>query len=115
MADDQHRVCPECDWEGSVDDLDPVADPMERLGPNPHVLLPDGDCPECGAMVYDPADVREARIVDAKVDAHSTLIGLLRQARNKLFALGSADPLVEEIDSALLDITTKTNPGDGVH
>ena len=49
-------TCEDCGWSG--EDPPPVQDVWERLD-TCLGIIPQGQCPECGMMVYDPADEAE--------------------------------------------------------
>lgn len=113
--DPNHRECSDCDWTGDVSDLKAVSDPMERLGPNPHVLLPDGDCPDCGAMVYDPKDVAEADERDAKVRNYDGLLSVTKALLDLVRGLGSEEheenfPMFAQADRLIAEANGRTLP-----
>jgi hypothetical protein len=78
--------CDNCSFQtDDADELDAVQDPMERLGPNPYVLLPAGQCPEkdCGSLVYDEDDLKVSRERDRKIEAHDDLLAALKVAQDE--------------------------------
>jgi len=42
--------CDNCDWIGSLSELLPIKDIFERVEPGEP--MPNGECPECGALVF---------------------------------------------------------------
>lgn len=52
MSDNHDYVaCPSCNWKGRTDQLSEAQDLLERLDPGDTV--PEGQCPECGALVCE--------------------------------------------------------------
>lgn len=76
--------CPNCDWSGDTSELDPVGiDVFQRMEPGD--TFPNGECPECEALVSIAEPLR-----DAAPDLLSALEMLLE----------SAECLKEDSDSA---------------
>ncbi len=42
--------CEDCDWTGTLADVDPIADIEQRISPGE--IVPAGECPECGTLCY---------------------------------------------------------------
>jgi len=54
-------ICDNCGWNGSAEALQPIQDFQERMGTASEcaasygiVLMPEGECPECGCLAYFP-------------------------------------------------------------
>lgn len=50
--------CPNCSWSGSIGELIHTTDLIHRLSPGD--IVPEGECPECGALVSDGGPLIEA-------------------------------------------------------
>jgi hypothetical protein len=57
--------CANCHWTDYQSQVKPAKDLMERLD-GPVVLLPIGECPSCGALVYNPDDEEAYDLLMAK-------------------------------------------------
>lgn len=77
--------CGNCEWTGDLSQLhQPIADLEERLGPNPNVLLPEGECPECGALAYTVEDYERSIRDDRKLAMFDDLVLALEGITKRL-------------------------------
>ena len=58
--------CDSCDWSG--DDANGIDDFLERVEMSGLVLMPHGECPECGALVYPRAHLEPWKRAQAAWD-----------------------------------------------
>lgn len=71
MSDNHDYVaCPSCNWKGRTDQLSEAQDLLERLDPGDTV--PEGQCPECGALVCESNP-----LIDAAPDLLEVLKSLI--------------------------------------
>ena len=63
-------ACPNCNWKGRTDQLSEAQDLLERLDPGDTV--PEGQCPECGALVWESNP-----LIDAAPDLLEVLKSLI--------------------------------------
>ena len=71
MSDNHDYVaCPNCDWKGATSKLDDAQDLLQRLEPGD--IVPDGQCPDCGALVCESNP-----LVAAAPDLLAALRGML--------------------------------------
>ena len=70
--------CDNCEWTGGEDDVDYIADGMERLGGTGGgiCLLPAGECPECGALAYYDDQVPAWEVAKASPKLLAALVTL---------------------------------------
>lgn len=64
-----------CGWQGSVQDLAPIALPAERLSGGE--ILPPGECPKCGAVAH--LDTPLPGSAQHQTDLYPELLALVRE------------------------------------
>lgn len=57
--------CPDCDWTGCIDDMNPVKRGAERVAPGEFMAA--GDCPACGALISVANDDVPDHVIEVAV------------------------------------------------
>ena len=60
-------ACQDCEWQGSVEDVAPLRDAAERVGPGEE--MPAGECPECGASAMVESEQRTEQETERRSNA----------------------------------------------
>ncbi len=62
-------VCSNCGWEG-VSDISEIDDLLERVDAGE--IMPHGQCPECGALVYDKCTLNLRAVTELTLEVGRT-------------------------------------------
>lgn len=91
--------CQNCDWmTKDINDVSEMVDMHERLSPGD--IVPDGECPECGAAVFDNETPLE-RLHRFATDLLQALEGI--EATREAFQSGKRDGATMGAISAAMD------------